>query len=147
MQRMWERTGKDWKSLHLPRPANHVSLAVQTQSQALLPVPQGICPLQLPKTDVPKEQDVTVPPDFSSGKMRTVERTLGVARGQCFMLTVLLINLRGFQGRGVLHQDCECWPCRAGSCAAGTWRGSLLPGAAPGIAHLPACTRVALTKG
>lgn len=77
---MWERTGKDWKSLHLPWPTNHVSLAVQTQSQAHIPVPPGICPLQpvqLPKTDVPKEQDVAVPPHFSSG---TVQWALGVPR-------------------------------------------------------------------
>lgn len=49
----------------------------------------------------------------------------GSARGQCFMLRVLLVHLRGVWGRGVLHQDCEYWPCRAGCCAAGTWRGSL----------------------
>lgn len=81
MLRMWERTGKDWKSLYLPHPANHVPLAVQTQRQALLPVPQGYLPSAAhaaPKTDVPKEQDVTVPPDFSSSKMRTLQWALGM---------------------------------------------------------------------
>lgn len=144
MLRVWERTGKDWKSLHLPCPANCVSLTVQTQRQVLLPVPRGC-----PRRSLLGSQRLM----YTKSRMWQCHEILPAARqGLCSGLWDSASYSECcwciWEGFGGEEQSAapghEHRPCPAGCCA---WRGSLLPGVGPGLAHLPAGTRVALVKG
>lgn len=90
---------------------------------------------------MPKEQDVAVPRDFSSGKTRAVLWALGAQGAVLCAQSAAGASERASRERsGALPQNHDRRPCPAGCCAAA-------PGVGAGLTHLPAGTRVALVKG
>lgn len=143
--------GKNWKGLEVPpssRPFHaRISLAAQTQSQVLLPLPWGcsLCSplsshrLMCPKSRMWQCQEILLA--AREGLCRGLWERRGT--GLCAQSAAGASKRASRERSGVLPQDANADPVP--QCCA--WRDLLLPGAGPGLAHLLAGTRVALVKG